>query len=484
MPTSLGRRAGRGARVTAFSTVAQVGSQAAGLLLLSRLLEPVDFGRMAIVVSVVGFAEVVRDFGLSSAAIQAPELSDAQRDLLFWINTLVGLSLTVVVVAASPLFAAVFGDRALRPMLIAVSPVFLVNGLATQYRASLNRDMRFGALAMAQGVPPVVGIGAAIAYASLFGGYWALVIQQITISCLALVILLASGRWLPGKPLRGTPLKGLITYGTNLMGAQLISYVGNNVDNVVLGMRTSVTQVGFYSRAFQTSVSPLMLMRVPTTTVALPVLSRLTGDRSRYSEALVTGQVILGYGLGAIAVALAGAAAPAVDVVLGSQWGAVAPILRILGWAALFQLVSYVAYWAYLSVGEMRSFRARTSALTGIRVVSILVGSFWGPIGVAVGYTAAVAVGVPVQLHGLSRLRGIDSGRLVAGTWRICLVAVLAFAVTWLCSALLSDLGAVGRLAACGSVCATVYASSLTLVPILRGDGRRLVRACRLVLHI
>ncbi|MGC5209793.1 oligosaccharide flippase family protein, partial [Escherichia coli] len=73
-------------------------------------IDPADFGLVSLGLALSGFAAVLGDFGLSLAALRAPTLSADQRDLLFWINTLVGVVATaVIVVAAFPLSVA-YGD--------------------------------------------------------------------------------------------------------------------------------------------------------------------------------------------------------------------------------------------------------------------------------------------------------------------------------------------------------------------------------------
>ena len=43
-------------------------------------------GLIAMVTAIVGVADIMRDFGLSSAAIQAKFLNNAERTNLFWVN--------------------------------------------------------------------------------------------------------------------------------------------------------------------------------------------------------------------------------------------------------------------------------------------------------------------------------------------------------------------------------------------------------------
>ncbi len=104
--------------------VVQFGS----VILLARLLTPDDFGVVAMVTSVVGIAEIVRDFGLSSAAIQAKTLSHAERSNLWWINTGIGVLCTFFIVALAPLLARVYGDDRVVGIALVLSGLVIVSG--------------------------------------------------------------------------------------------------------------------------------------------------------------------------------------------------------------------------------------------------------------------------------------------------------------------------------------------------------------------
>jgi len=107
----LGGRAARGAVITLAGQGSRVVIQLVALAVLARILTPKDYGLFALIIVVVGIGEIFRDFGLSTAAIQASELSDPQRDNLFWWNAALGLLLSGVVFAAADGIAALFGSR-------------------------------------------------------------------------------------------------------------------------------------------------------------------------------------------------------------------------------------------------------------------------------------------------------------------------------------------------------------------------------------
>ena len=80
--------------------------QAAGLVVLGRILTPPVFGQYSMIIAVVGVAAVLGDFGLSLAAVRAPTLTPAQSSVLFWINVLAGAAMAAVVHLGAPLIAA------------------------------------------------------------------------------------------------------------------------------------------------------------------------------------------------------------------------------------------------------------------------------------------------------------------------------------------------------------------------------------------
>ena len=112
---SLGRTAGRGAVVTFGGQVIRITIQLLGIVLMARLLSPSDYGVTAMVLAIIGVGEILRDFGLSSAAIQAKTLTAGQRANLFWINVGIGAALTGIVAALAHPIASFYDDERLVP---------------------------------------------------------------------------------------------------------------------------------------------------------------------------------------------------------------------------------------------------------------------------------------------------------------------------------------------------------------------------------
>ena len=117
------------------------------LMVLSRLLEPRDFGLLGMVTAITGVLSLFRDFGLSSASIQRASITEEQTSTLFWVNVLVGAILAVIALLLAPVVSALYREPRLFWLTSFVAIGFLFNGAGVQHAAILQRKMQFIALA-------------------------------------------------------------------------------------------------------------------------------------------------------------------------------------------------------------------------------------------------------------------------------------------------------------------------------------------------
>jgi PST family polysaccharide transporter len=433
--TSLSRTAARGTGVTLAAQAVRALLQFGSVVVLARLLTPADFGLVAMVTAVIGVADLVRDFGLSSAAIQSSQVSDDERTNLFWANLALGAGCTLATLASTPLIVAAYRQPQLTPIVMTLAWVFLITGANTQYRTDLTRRMRFLALSGSDIAAQATGIVVAVALATAGAGLWAIVVQQLCVAVVALGINMVNVRWLPGLPRRSVPLRRFFRFGGGLLGTQLIAYATKNADNIALGAFWGAAPLGLYSRAYQLLMMPLNQINAPMTNVALPVLARVQHDDEVFARYLARAQLVACYVTATLFAVAAGLADPLVLVLFGPRWRQVAPIFAVLALGGIFRAVAQIAYWIFLA-------RARTGAqlrqdlvLRPVMILVILAGLPWGPIGIAVGHSIAFFGYWIATLVYVGRVTGVDVGPLFRNATRaIALVGapsgLLAYAVT------------------------------------------------------
>jgi PST family polysaccharide transporter len=466
---SLGDQAARGSKTVLLTQALRAGLQFASMIILARLLDPSVFGIVAMVTSVIGIADLVRDFGLSSAAVQSKTLSREERTNLFWVNVAFGALCTLVVAACAPLIQGLYGQPGLTPVVLGLASVFLLSGANTQFRADLTRSMRYGRLAAADITAQVAGIAVAAGLAVAGAGVWALVGQQLTVAAVSLVMNIVSTRWLPGLPRRKVSLRRFFAFGSSLFATQALTYLTKNVDNIALGISSGPYQLGLYSRAYQLLMTPLNQINAPMTGVALPVLSRIQDDEERFARYLGRAQLVACYLTASIFAVAAGVTEPLTLVLFGAEWAPVAPIFAILAIGGIFRSIQQIAYWTYLAKGRTGAQLRMILATRPVMILIILAGVPWGPIGVAVGHSVAYFLFWLVSVRHVGKVTGVDSGRLLRNAVRpVALVSlpagVVAYAATLLPLPTVASLGA-------GVLAAALYvALTIALVRPVRAD--------------
>lgn len=481
MATSLAHSAARGAYFTLSAQAARIILQLLSVVILARILSPHDYGLLAVVLVVVGLGEIFRDFGLTSASIQAPELSRGQRDNLFWINTAIGIALTAIMFSLSWAIGAVTGEPELVGISQWLSLTFLLNGLATQHRANLMRDLKLKPLAIVDVASSAIALAVAIVAAIAGMGYWALVIQQLVTATVILVGVVAAGRWWPRAFSRAHSVRQMINFGWTLVATNLIGYASRQIDTVVISVRFGIAPLGLYNRAFQLIMTPLTQVRSPLQSVALPVLSRVQQDQPRFETYVTAAQLALGFLFGIPVAIIAGLAEPAVDILLGSRWAEAAPMLRMFAIAGILTTVSFVGYWVYLARG-LGADLLRYSIVTAlIKVVCVVVGSFFGVFGVAVAFAVHPAIAWPISLAWLSRITPMPRRQLYQGAGRIIAVSLAAGLAAWGSAQALAATNAWVQVGV-GLVAGVAISAAALAIPIYRRDAKTLASFVRLML--
>lgn len=479
----LGKSAARGAATVLMAQAARVAVQTITMMILARLLDPTDYGLMALVMVVISFADIFRDFGLSAAAIQARSLSSGQRSNLFWANTLIGLALALLVTAIAPLVAAVFKEPLLVDLTRVMSVIFLINGAATQYRASLTRSLRFGIVAWTEVAAQAVGLALGVVLALRGFSYWTLAAMQICISLTILFALMAAAKWLPGMPRRHQHMGPLMRFGGFLVGSQLVAFSANNIDSIVLGRRYPADVVGYYDRPYRLLMLPLAQIRAPSTSVALPVLSKLQDDQKRYDDFLLKGQMALGLGLVVALGFVSGAAVPVTGVVLGPEWSASAPVLALLAIGAGVRTLAFVAYWVYLSRALTPALMKYVTATSLMKIGLVVIGGNWGAIGVAAAVALAQLIEWPLSLWWLSRLTTLPLRGLITGALRVTALSGVVWVAARVTVTFTPNLAPLPQLLVAAVASALALALAYLAVPAFRADARTLRPALDAVLR-
>jgi PST family polysaccharide transporter len=392
-------------------------------VILARLLTPADFGLFAMIGWLTAFVTTFRDFGFSMAAVHKDQLSHAQLSALFWINLRLNLLLFAFMALMAPALAWFYGEPRLTAIAFVSAVGVLMLGLSVQHNSLLTRQMRFGTLTMIDIVATCIGIAIGVGAALLGLGYWALVLQYVaTMSAQTLITWWVSD-WRPGPPVARSAMGELgldstLRYGANNAGFRVLTFLGRNLDTVLVGYTGGATMLGLYQNAYRWSLLPMQQVQLSLSNVIVANLSRVQHDPDAFRAYCRKGFLpILSLTMPALAF-LAFAAEDFMLVVLGPQWIGAVPFFRLMCIAEFCRCISLLARWLYLSQGKTQR-QLRWGLISApIMMLAVVAGVPWGAYGIATGFTvAACLLTIPDLLFCLaeSHLTLRDVGAIV---WR------------------------------------------------------------------
>jgi O-antigen/teichoic acid export membrane protein len=364
------------------------------LMIMARLLVPKDFGLVGMVTAMIGIFSVFRDFGLSAAVVQRSTITAEQSSTLFWINLLVGATLSCITMAMAPFVAAFYHEPHLIGVTAVLATAFTFNAASVQHNAQMEREMRFVALSILDVFSLLVGVTVGITMALHGFGYWSLVATPtVTPLVYAISVWLTSG-WIPGKPRRDEGVYSMLRFGGTLTLNGLITYLASNFDKVLLGRFWGVTALGIYGRAYQLINIPADSLNSAGGGVVFAALSRLQDEPARFRSYFLTGYSLVLSLTVPIAFSFGLFAADMIHVFLGSQWGSAVPVFRLLSPTTLgFAILSPLG-WLLASCGRVARNLRIALVITPLLITGYVIGLHWGPKGVACAYSTVMMLAV------------------------------------------------------------------------------------------
>lgn len=245
-------------------------------------------------------------------------------------------------------------------------------------------------------------------------------------------------RWRPGRPVKGSGVRPMLSYGGNFTGTNLMIFFSRNLDNALIGKVWGAQQLGLYAKAYQILLLPIQQISSPVANVAMPALSRLADSPERFRKAYLNIIEKLAMITMPGVVFMIATSDWLVVFLLGPQWIETGRIFMLLGIAAVIQPVSRTCWWLFATQGRARDM-FHWSLLSGaIAIVSIIVGLPWGAVGVAASYAISdLCLYTPLLFWFVGRRGAIRAGdfyRTIAPSVcaSICSLAVLFVSRQWL----------------------------------------------------
>ncbi len=401
-----------------------------GTIVVARLLEPADYGVVAVAGVFIVMLNMVMEMGLSQGLVQKTEVSQEEEDAVFWLGMLLGISLYGLLFLCAPAISRFYEMPLLASVLRVGGLILIIGSIKAVPMAMVMRRLDFRFRALREMSASLAGSIAVIALAFGGAGVWSLVMGSLVQTAVLVMGYLPVMRRMPRPTWRFGHIADIVRYGLHLMFSNLAFVVSNRADIFIVGKFLGEKMTGYYSMAFQFATMPLDKIGTIFNHVAFSSLSRTKDDvekcRALFMELhrqllFVTYPLLIGVAL---------VAKDAVVVLLTEKWLPIVPVVQVL------TLVSAVRVSGMLMTPLLNS-RGRTRwtlnySLMGMVLLplSFLAGVRYGLTGIALAWIAAYPLLYAMLLHYVHRDLGILFSELFsAGRSTLTAVACMAMSV-------------------------------------------------------
>ncbi|OQW76917.1 MAG: hypothetical protein BVN35_05690 [Proteobacteria bacterium ST_bin11] len=339
----------------AFSTIAVIGFQLIFMAIMARLLEPSDFGLVAIANVSLRFFGYFAQMGTAPAIIQKPKLE--QGDIAAALSVSLGISILFFLILqfTAPLMEAFFKMPELGLVIQVLSINFIIGGLSAVSVGLMRRNTAFRAISIIDVVSYVFGYGV-IGLAAAYNGLevWALVAAFMTQSTLTAVLSYAVTRHSFSFRHSREQRRHFFSYGGRYSIIGFTEFLASNLDALIVGKLLGTVPAGYYNRALLLANLPVQQPANILTKALFPIMSSVSDQHDKQIISLQLSTLFVGSYAFAVSAGIYFAASDIVKVLLGSKWLDAVPILEILTWSVGPLYISHVAGVTLDSMNKLR----------------------------------------------------------------------------------------------------------------------------------
>jgi len=256
-------------------------------IFLARLLEPSDFGLIAMVMVIIGIATVFTDVGLGAALIQRRRVRPVHYSSVFYFNLSAGLFLTLLTYFSAPWISRFYENEQLTSLAQVMSLLFIINALSSVQSTRLRKALNYALLTKIGLISSLTSGIIGISLAFLGAGVWSLVAQTLIMGIMYNILIWSAARWRPGLQFSWKALTQLWGFGFRMFLSGMLDSIFTRLDFLIIGKLFPPATLGYFQRAKSLNSMVVQYSSGSLMAVLFPVLSKVQNDLPRFQNIIM-----------------------------------------------------------------------------------------------------------------------------------------------------------------------------------------------------
>ncbi|HEY9633633.1 MAG TPA: lipopolysaccharide biosynthesis protein [Coleofasciculaceae cyanobacterium] len=365
---------------------------------LARTFSTYDYGMVSIIYTIFDFGNVFTlRFGLAAKIIHADEQElKIVCDTCYWLNLILCSSLFIIqCIAAYPIAHFYNNDKLILPICI-VAIAYLIIPFYTIQATLIERDSRLKVTAFSGAMQAISSNIILVALAVAGMGIWAVVWSMVLSYLVWIPISYRNHSWRPPKSFKIEKWREIASYGSKLLGIDLLGRLRMYLDYLIIGGFLGIDQLGLYFFAFNAGLGLSQSVIYSSTVALFPHLCAVRGNLAQLKNQFFNSLKTIALLLIPLVVLQTSLAQFYVPIVFGQKWVTAIPILVLICCSALPIALSRATSQLLQAVDKSHIDLYWNAIFTAIFAASLLLAVRGGILWVAVAVLITQTLAMPI----------------------------------------------------------------------------------------
>ncbi len=349
--------------------------------ILARILNPTDFGTIAVFGVFMAISSMLIDSGLTSSLLRNKEIDQRDYSTVFYFNIFVSTIIYIILFFTAPLISQFFKILELTPIIRVYCITLIINSFSGVQGTIFAKNFDYKTPLKIQ-VPSLIVsgvVGILLAYKGF--GVWSLVYMYLINSIISTIQFWFYSQWKPKFIFDKKAFKYHFSFGVNLTFAGFLDIIVSNLYTVLIGKFYNTAQLGQYNKAGQMSSLPVSSIANPLHKITYPLFSELKDEPIRLKaayEKIIRGVIFV---IAPILMIMIVVAEPLFRFLFTAKWLLAAQYFQILCIAAIVYPINSFNLNILLAMGQSKKY-FRLEVVKKILMILILVATL--PFGITI----------------------------------------------------------------------------------------------------
>lgn len=321
-------------------------------LILARILNPNDYGAVAIVLVFINIANIFVSQGFGNALIQKKDADQLDFSSVFYANIVLSLVIYTLLFSFAPYIAEYYHNPVLTEVIRVLGIQLFFAAIRTVQQAYVSRKMIFKKFFWATLAGTITSGVCGLVIAYFGGGVWALVSQYMINAIMDVFILGISIKWKPTVEFSLKRLIDLLRYGWKILVEGFSETVTCQIRSLLIGKIYTSADLGYYTKAQQ--FPNLIINNVGDSigAVLFPAMAMKQDNPESVLQLMRKSVRICSYVMFPLFFGMALCSENLIFCLLGTKWMESAVYLKILSFSTLLTVGMYPRHQALKAIGR------------------------------------------------------------------------------------------------------------------------------------